>query len=55
MPAKAGVPACPKVYFNVVEKPIKYDHTGSKKRKVKNYRAITQLENAFLVLYMGSY
>ena len=29
--------------------------TGSKKRKVKNYRAVTQLENAFLVLYMGSY
>ena len=29
--------------------------TGSKKRKVKNYRAITQLENAFLALYMGSY
>ena len=22
-------------------------YTGSKKRKVKNYRAITQLENAF--------
>ena len=33
----------------------KTQHTGSKKMKVKNYRAITQLENAFLVLYMGSY